>query len=212
MSEWENRGQPDDWGANPQAAPERGPSGGQLVRFGLVFYGAMAAVAYAWRALWLGESIFFASAEAAQAGLRLPLDLVKGLAAGIAVLLLSHIFTRSTRWGETLARVLADALGRVSIPGALLLAGASGIAEELLFRGALQPLVGWPLASLLFGLAHLAPRRELLPWTGFAVLAGGLFGWLFDTTGNLLAPITAHFLVNAVNIPVLVRFYRSDAR
>ena len=104
---------------------------------------------------------------------------------------------------------LAEALGSVSLPGAIALALASGIGEEMLFRGALQPRVGWLAAGVLFGLVHFAPRRELLPWTGFAILAGLLFGALFQATGNLIAPIAAHALVNAVNIPFLVRSYSS---
>jgi membrane protease YdiL (CAAX protease family) len=71
--------------------------------------------------------------------------------------------------------------------------------------------VGWLAASLLFGCAHLVPRREMLPWTGFAVLAGLLFAGLFIWTGNLVAPICAHVLVNAVNLPALTRRYGSTA-
>ena len=62
-------------------------------------------------------------------------------------------------------------------------------------------------ASLVFGLAHFVPRREFLPWTGFAVAAGFLLGALFDATGNLVAPIVAHTTVNAVNLRFLSRAY-----
>ena len=95
----------------------------------------------------------------------------------------------------------------ISVPNSLLLALASGMAEEMFFRGALQPQVGWLAASLLFGLLHFIPRRDLLPWAGFAVLVGGLFGALFLWTGNLVAPVVAHVLVNAVNLPMLIRKY-----
>jgi membrane protease YdiL (CAAX protease family) len=37
-------------------------------------------------------------------------------------------------------------------------------------------------------------------WTLFAVVAGSLFGGLMLWRGNLLAPVVAHFLVNAVNL------------
>ncbi len=120
---------------------------------------------------------------------------------------LSDWTTRVTRWGDALARALAEALGPLSLPDALLLAAASGFAEELFFRGALQPRVGWLLASLLFGCVHFVPRREFLPWTVFAVGAGFLFGGLFLWTGNLVAPIVAHAVVNGVNLPLLVRRY-----
>ena len=185
----------------------------ELVRFGLVFYGLMAAVAVVWRLGIQGQPVFFDSPEAGQRGFRWGLDLVLGLAAGGAVLAISHWMTRCTAWGEALARALAGVLEGISVPNALLLALASGIAEEMLFRGALQPQVGWLAASLLFGLLHFVPRREFLPWTGFAVVVGFLFGALFLWTGNLVAPVVAHVMVNAVNLPVLIRDYgRGNSR
>ena len=57
----------------------------------------------------------------------------------------------------------------------------------------------------MFGLAHFAPRRTLWPWTGFALLAGGLLGALFEATGNLAAPVAAHAVINAVNLRLLTR-------
>jgi membrane protease YdiL (CAAX protease family) len=39
------------------------------------------------------------------------------------------------------------------------------------------------------------------------VLAGLGFGLLFDATGNLVAPIAAHALLNAVNLSWLSRHY-----
>ena len=182
-----------------------------LVRFGLVFYGLMAAVAVIWRLGVQGEPILFGSLEAAHRGLRWVPDLGAGLASGALVLLLSRWMTRRTSWGDALARALAGTLDGISVPNSLLLAVASGLAEEMLFRGALQPQVGWLLASLLFGLLHFIPRRELLPWTGFALLVGALFGGLFLWTGNLVAPVVAHVLVNAVNLPMLIRDYGSGS-
>jgi membrane protease YdiL (CAAX protease family) len=182
-----------------------------MVRFGLVFYAGMGALAWLLREGWYGQPMLYATPEAAAAGVSLGRDLGLGLLCGGALIGVSHLATRHTRWGEALARSLAEALGEVPLGGALLLALASGTAEEMLFRGALQPQLGWLLASLLFGLVHFAPRRELLPWTGFAILAGLLFGGLFELTGNLVAPVAAHILVNAVNIPILVRSHRSGA-
>jgi membrane protease YdiL (CAAX protease family) len=57
---------------------------------------------------------------------------------------------------------------------------------------------------------HFVPRKELLPWTGFAILAGFVFAGLFAWTGNLLAPICAHVLVNGVNLPLLARRYATQ--
>jgi membrane protease YdiL (CAAX protease family) len=85
------------------------------------------------------------------------------------------------------------------------------VAEEAFFRGALQPHVGLVAASLIFGLAHFAPRRDLLPWTAFSLGAGLLLGGLFEMTGNLLAPVAAHALINAVNLRFLSLYYAPSA-
>ena len=100
---------------------------------------------------------------------------------------------------------MADMLAGVPLSHAIALALLSGFGEELFFRGALQPRVGWFVASLLFGLVHVGPGRDFLLWTAFAILAGALFGGLFLATGNLAAPIAAHVVVNAVNLPILAR-------
>ena len=124
------------------------------------------------------------------------------------MIVLSWQITRRTAWGDALARALAGLLGPLTRTQIVYLALASGVAEEAFFRGALQPRVGLVWASLLFGLAHLAPRRDLLPWTGFSIAAGFGLGLLFEATGNLIAPVVAHVTINAVNLDLLVREYR----
>jgi membrane protease YdiL (CAAX protease family) len=132
------------------------------------------------------------------------------LAAG-AVITLSHVLTWATGWGQRLAEALASLLGPLGLSTCLLLAAVSGIAEEALFRGALQPRVGLVAASLIFGLAHFVPRREYAPWTVFSVAAGLLLGLLFEATGNLVAPIVAHAGINAVNLRLLSTRYGPPA-
>lgn len=200
-------------GEPPEGAEEEEPArrvpGPRLVRLACLFYGALAAVALLWRTGWAGESILYASQAAARSGIDPLGDVAIGLLTGGAVVWLSREITRRTRAGRELARALAEALGPITIPQALVLAILSGVAEEAFFRGALQPQVGLAAASLLFGLVHFVPRRELLPWTAFSVAAGFLLGGLFELTGNLVAPVLAHFTVNAVNLPMVTRSYRS---
>jgi hypothetical protein len=172
------------------------------VRLAAWFYAALLAVAVVW-ALLAGRPLFFASPQAAREGIDPARDLAVGLLAAGVVILLSDCITRSTRWGEALARELAALLGRPGIGHCVLLALLSGVGEEAFFRGAVQPATGLVGASLLFGLAHFVPRRALLPWTGFTIAAGFLLGILFDATGNLLAPIVAHATINAVNLRIL---------
>lgn len=180
-----------------------------FVPIGLLFYGAMAIAAVVWRVGLYREDILYAGSEPHLSFWR---DAAIGLGFGLAVVGLSDRITRRTRWGDALARALASSLGRLSVPDALLLAFASGLAEELFFRGALQPRVGWLLASLLFGCVHFVPRRELYPWTAFAIVVGLGLGALFELTGNLVAPVVAHVVVNGINLPLLTRRYGTPER
>lgn len=176
------------------------------ISWAVVFYGLLAGAGLAWNAL-AGTPWAFLDAAAAARGVSWGRDLALGGAAALAVIALSDALTRRTLWGEELARTLGRLLGPLSTGQCIALAGVSGFAEEVFFRGALQPRVGWAAASLIFGLAHFAPRRTLWPWTLFAVGAGGLLGGLYALTGNLVAPVATHFLVNAVNLRLLARRY-----
>ena len=178
---------------------------------GLWFYGGMAFLAVVWRAGIYGEPMFYASLEAEQQGFALVDNLGLGFFVGGVVVGISYVFTKLTTWGDQLARELARAIGPLSVPECLLMAAASGFAEELFFRGALQPRAGLVIASVLFGAAHFLPRREMLAWTGFAILIGLLFGWMFESTGNLIAPMVAHAVVNAVNLPLLIHQYGGES-
>jgi hypothetical protein len=197
----------DDRSSAPADPEEEGAESARFLRIGLIFYGVMLAAALLWRMGLHGESILYATPEDALRGVSLGRDLVLGVVCGLAVVAVSYVFTVATGWGDALARGLAGAIGFIAVPDALLLALASGMGEEAFFRGALQPRVGIVWASLLFGCVHFIPRREFLPWTAFAILAGALFGALFLWTGNLIAPVTAHVVVNGINLPLLARLY-----
>ncbi len=132
-------------------------------------------------------------------------DLAFGVAGGLAlwaVWLLSRRFVPATR---ELEERLAGLLGPVTTSEAIGLAILSGFAEELFFRGAVQASIGWIPATLLFGLLHTGPGRAFRLWTAFALVAGLLLGWMMLWRGNLLAPVLAHALVNAINLRQLGR-------
>jgi len=176
-----------------------------VVKLALCFYGAFFAVALAWSA-WSGRSVFYASQAAAEEGIAPLLDTAAGLAVAAVTIGLSRL-TERTKWGDAMGRALAELVGKRSLRECIVLAVVSGVAEEVFFRGVLQPLLGWLLASLIFGGVHFVPKREMLPWTGFALAAGLVLGALFESTGNLVAPIVAHVGINAVNLRRLVVRY-----
>jgi len=72
------------------------------------------------------------------------------------------------------------------------------VCEELLFRGALQPLIGPYWTAALFAAVHV---RYLRRWLPMALLfaAGLALGWTMERTGSLAAPAFAHFLIDFVN-------------
>jgi membrane protease YdiL (CAAX protease family) len=187
---------------------ELGRGAPHLVRTALIFYGVLLAIAWLWRVAVRGRSLLLATPGASVDWLRDPL---LGVAAAALVIALSEALTRWTARGRALARALGSLLGPLRPRECVLLAVVSGLAEEALFRGALQPEVGLWAASLLFGAAHLAPRRDLWIWSAFSLAAGLLFGALYAATGNLVAPAVAHFGVNAVNLTRLARDYGGSA-
>ena len=189
----------------PAEAPRGEPA--PVVKLALLFYATLFAAALAW-SIWSGRSVFYASEAAAEEGVAPLLDAGLGLVVAAATIALSRKITERTGWGDAMGRALAELLGDRSVRDCIVLAVASGVAEEAFFRGALQPALGWLPASLIFGLVHFAPKRELLPWTGFALCAGLVLGGLFEYTGNLVAPMVAHVGINAVNLRRLGVRYR----
>ncbi len=184
-----------------ESPPARPPA--SIVRMGLLFYGGMGIAALLWRMSTPGDSIQHPSLEAAARAWSMPAALGAGVVAGLVALALSEALTRWTPLGRALSELLAASIGPLDRSNAWLLALASGMAEEMFFRGALQPKVGIVAASLLFGAAHFLPRRELVLWSGYAVVMGLGLGALYEWTGQLAAPVAAHVVVNGINLPRL---------
>ena len=104
-------------------------------------------------------------------------------------------------------RVLRASLslgGRIALGAAAIL--LAPVAEEILFRGILYPAIkqaGYPRlalwgAALLFAAVH----ANLVTFVPLTVLALVLTA-LYERTNNLLAPIVAHALFNALNFVTL---------
>ena len=90
-----------------------------------------------------------------------------------------------------------DAIRLAVAPIAIYL--ATGVPEEFLFRGliqnALERSIGraaLPVASIIFGLAHLPDARYVL----LATLAGVAYGWVYQVTRRITASAVTHALVD----------------
>jgi membrane protease YdiL (CAAX protease family) len=177
----------------------------RFVRHAALFYGALVVVAAVWNTLRGREMPLW--------GDSIPLGLLLGtLAAGVTIALGAiayRLIPLVRRLAEELAPVIVDPFDRAAL---ILLSLFSGIGEEALFRGAVQPEFGLVWASLLFGALHIGPGRRFLLWTVWAVLAGFLFGALFELTGGLLAPMLAHTLHNAASFLLYKRHRGRSAK
>lgn len=176
-----------------------------IVRVSIHVYLGMIGLAFVVAAL-LGRSLPIGSWSSATA---IAFDVLIGVAAAAVVVLISRFGIYRTRWGRSLALELGERFGVLTAGEITVLALLSGTGEELLFRGILQPYLGYVVTSLVFGLIHIGPGRVYLPWTGFAILAGFLFGGLVIWTGSLLPAILAHVLINQANFVQIGRLQAS---
>lgn len=78
------------------------------------------------------------------------------------------------------------------------------ISEELLFRGVLQTVFGYVIASTIFALVHFRYLNK--PVLLISILLISFYiGYLFHITNNLLVTIAAHFLVDFI-LGLMIRY------
>jgi uncharacterized protein len=145
---------------------------------------------------------------------------VRVAAATFPLLILLAYVARST-WApivELRSRVewlVGELFQDVGWLGLAIVSAAAGIGEEVLFRGALQPIAerwwgataGLIAASLLFALAHAVTRAYFL----FALAVGLYLGWLAQEFDELITPIAVHALYDFIALLVLQRSVRQRA-
>lgn len=184
-----------------------------------LLYGTIIVVAVVWVFLTGRPSLFmYPGAEPATlpelAPDRMLVMALLGIAAGAVVSTASLLLSRHVRWFGLLDSFFVNLIGGFSAGELILMVLLGSVAEELFFRGAMQPSLGLVVQALVFAAMHTGPRRLfffLLPWTVMAFGTGLFFGWMFMYTGCLLAPITAHLTVNTMGIVRMrIRMRRGD--
>ena len=184
------------------------------------FYALVTAAAVLWGALRGHANILVAADALGLRGERVA-QLLSSAAIGVATGLLLVLLTRELQarwaWMRMLHNEFRGLLGPLSPREILLLAAASAVGEECLFRGALLmhlqallpgslgPVVGVVGSAIVFSLFHIGPGVRFLPWTVSALAMGLLLGGLSVTMGDLLGPIAVHFTVNLLNLQDIVR-------
>lgn len=129
-----------------------------------------------------------------------------GLVAGAAAAVLIMHWRPLHVIAEDLARLVA--WEHLSTWDYISVAFMAALGEELLFRGALQPLIGLVPTSVIFGLLHATSVAHVI----LAGSLGLLLGWLFHWSGSLWPPIAAHLVLDTVAGVLLARRLRWDTR
>jgi membrane protease YdiL (CAAX protease family) len=136
-----------------------------------------------------------------------------GAAVPLAVVNLALLRARGNAWPGGALRhvcrvVVRPLFEHVSVTQIVVVSVLAGTAEELLFRGVVQPLAGLPAASAIFGAVHVG-GRGFIGYGIWAACIGAVFGWLMVAAGGLLAPIVAHAVYDALAL-AYVRYGPTD--
>jgi membrane protease YdiL (CAAX protease family) len=115
--------------------------------------------------------------------------------AGLAGVLAATPWMMRFDWARRITELVHQVFGTLTPSRAAWLGLVSGLCEEMLFRGALQPMLGLLPASILFALAHMVGG-----WWIFALAMGLALGLLYQWSGNLWPCVLAHGLLNAINL------------
>lgn len=183
------------------------PSKPRILPLAALIYAPLAAGGLLWarladdRCAWSFEPAWWEAPPA----IRLAASIASGLALGIAVVAVTPWIVERAVWARALReemKRIIDPLTPREITG---LALASGIAEEIFFRGAMQPAWGLVITSVIFGAFHLGPRGVFPAWAIWAFVMGLSFGVIFEVTGSLWGPVVAHVWINQRNMLYLQR-------
>jgi len=193
------------------------PKPGITPAFAAIFYAILAGIAWALGSLiWSLDLLVWHNWNHTT----IAIDALIGAGLGLGVVAASALLDRWASWAQALTEEFRRLLGHLSTSDVFVLAIASGTAEEIFFRGFLQQILsvrvfvftghaeiwGLVVASIAFGLVHIGPDiKKFWPWTVMAVVMGFFLGGVYLYTGNLLAPILAHFTINFLNLSLIAQ-------
>ena len=173
--------------------PSLGPR--QLFRGAIIFHGSMAIIAVIAIAVVSQPSDFIRPIDEVLGGFTIGFGF--GLVAAAISLLLSKIWSHARRLEKRLAQIFEG----LTVSEVFVLALLSSFAEEMLFRGFLQPLIGLWFTSILFGIAHWTGDRRLFAWPLISIVAGVALGKLsLWQPAGLSGAIGAHFAINWIGL------------
>lgn len=130
------------------------------------------------------------------------LALIVAFASVLSLFIPPEVLEEQSAASQQIARAFGG-----SLMLAFLAAFSAAVGEEILFRGALQPIFGLVPTTIFFALLH--SQYALTPASAAIVLVGGAFGWLrqrYSTT----AAIIAHFIYNFVQLALVALVLRLE--
>ena len=131
------------------------------------------------------------------------LSLGLGLGVAVATIAATRAMVARFSWARQLHGDLRPVVQGADNTMILMTAIASGVGEEIFFRGLLVPWLGVWISSLAFGLLHQVRGRARWAWAAWAAIMGVLFALLFVLTGHLEGAILAHVVINTANLRFL---------
>ena len=183
------------------------PLSNRITALAVVIYAPLTVAALAWARFGQDRDAWALDAPILDWGIgaRMALSLGLGVALAAIVILTTPLLVERTRWARALHEELRPIVEALSPTEITLLALSSGFAEELFFRGAMQPVLGLMLTSVVFGAVHTGPRRVFLAWSLWAFVMGLAFGLIFELCGVIWGPVLAHVLINQRNMSYMRR-------
>ena len=174
-----------------------------LVSWVIVGYGALGALG-ATLSLAFGGSALTRTPWLPESPLEgIVVSLVLGVAGACLTIIATRLLVRRAGWARALHGELRPIVSGEGSGVIWLMALASGIGEELFFRGFLSVTVGVILSSLAFGALHQVRGRGRLGWAISAFAIGVFLSVVYGLTGQLVGCIAAHAIINVVNLQYL---------
>lgn len=181
----------------PREAPARAPTV-------VGFYAALLLGGFFWHAVSQDSNDVW-RLDPEQGWITLVLTPLWGVGFGLVTVQVFRALELRMRWLTELHKEFGAIFGRPQPRELVLLAGASALGEEVLFRGAMMDAWGLWVSSLVFALLHIPKQRALWPWTISSLVVGLALGGLTMLTGNLGAAVAAHFTINLLNMAYITR-------
>lgn len=188
-------------GARETSTPREAPPRASTV---VGFYAALLLAGFFWHAISQDTNDVW-RLDPQQGWIAVVLTPLWGVGFGLMTVQVFRALELRMRWLSELHREFQAMFGHPQPRELVLLAGASALGEEVLFRGAMMDAWGLWISSAVFALLHIPRNRALWPWTMSSFVLGVLLGLLTMATGNLGAAVAAHFTINLLNMAYITR-------